>query len=149
VSLTALAGPSIQADVEYADLVGVIVQYERSRFGLLGATISDPLFTPSGTNSIRVVGERGGLTFDVATGRLDWQVTDGQLQHLEIETENSGLDGALAAELANFADVIQGSAAPFVLPDEALRAVELCEAAERSILSGAVVHLPWEDGDHA
>ena len=141
-SVTALAARSIQVDVEYPDVVGVLVGYEGGRVGSLGATVSDPLFRPGGTSSARIIGANGGLAFDIVTGRIDLQPADGLPERIDVEVEDWGVDGAVVEELTNFASVIRGEAEPFVRPDEALRAVELCEAADRSIETGAVVMLP-------
>jgi predicted dehydrogenase len=146
-SLVALAAKSIQEDVEYSDIVGVLIGYEHGRVGSLGATVSDPLYRQAtGTSSARIVGDAGGLAFDVSTGRIELQTLSGPLQRFEIKTEDWGLDSGIAEELINFEAVIHNRAAPFVNSEEALRAVELCEAAEQSIQSGSIVRLPLTNG---
>src|SRR4029453_16725185 len=126
-----------------------LVGYERGRVGSLGATVSDPLYGPGGTSSARLIGPTGGLAFDVATGIIDLQRAGGWLEHTRIDAEGWGLDAALAEELTAFASVIRGEAAPFVTPEEALLAVELCEAAGRSIEAGGRIDLPLDRGRRA
>lgn len=138
----AQAAPVIQSDVEYPDLEFVQVGYEGGPIGAMGATVSDPLYGPSGTNSARIVCERGSLAFDVGAGTIDVQVIGGPLSRTTITVADWGLTGAIQSELANFRDLVRGEAAPFVTPEEGLRAVELCEAADHSIATGAPVALP-------
>jgi phthalate 4,5-cis-dihydrodiol dehydrogenase len=145
-TVTALASPTIQPGVDYSDLVGALVAYTGGRIGSIGATISDPLYSPSGTNSARIMATKGTMAFDVTTGIIDVQKTGGRLKRLTIEVADWGLEGALVSEFANFAAIIRGQAEPFVKHEEALRAVELCEAADRSIASGGTVTLPLELG---
>lgn len=140
-TVSALAAPPIQP-IEYPDIVSILVGHEAGGVGSLGATVSDPLFSPGGTSSARIVGSEGGLAFDIATGRIEHQRIEGELVREVIETEGWGLDDAVTAELTSFRDAIRGDAAPFVSPVEAIRAVAVCEAADRSIaLEGAPVRI--------
>lgn len=136
-TVSALAAPSIQP-IEYPDIVSVLVAHESGGVGTLGATVSDPLFAPTGTSSARIVGSEGGLAFDVATGRIHHQRVDDHLVEERIDVEAWGLDDAVTTELASFRDAIRGDAEPFVAPIDAIRAVALCEAADRSIEAGGV-----------
>ncbi len=148
-SVSALAAPPIQP-IEYPDIVSILVGHETGGVGSLGATVSDPLFAPGGTSSARVVGSEGGLAFDIATGRIEHQRIDGDLVSEVIETDGWGLDDAVTAELTSFRDAIRGDAPPFVSPLDAIRAVAVCDAADRSLaLGGApitVADLPGMDG---
>jgi predicted dehydrogenase len=136
-TVSALAAPAIQP-IGYPDIVSVLVGHEDGGVGSLGATISDPLFAPTGTSSARIVGSEGGLAFDVATGRIHHQRVDDHLVEERIDVEGWGLDEAVTTELASFRDAIRGDAQPFVAPIDAIRAVALCEAADRSIEAGGV-----------
>lgn len=136
-TVSALAAPSIQP-TDYPDVVSVLVAHEDGGVGSLGATVSDPLFAPSGTSSARIVGTEGGLAFDVATGRIHHQRAGGALVEERIDAEGWGLDGAVTTELTSFRDAIRGDAEPFVAPIDAIRAVALCEAADRSIEAGGI-----------
>ena len=140
-SVTALAAPAVQPGLEYPDVLSMLVGYERARVGSLAATISDPLYAPEGTNSVRVVGTGGALAFDIVSGRIDLQPNGGPGETIEVESGPRPIDAALVDELANFAAAIRGEAAPFVAPSEAVAAVELCEAADRSIAIGGTVRL--------
>lgn len=90
----------------------------------------------------RIVCEGGSLAFDVAAGTIDVQVSGGAPSRTTISVDEWGLSGAIRDELVNFRDLIRGEATPFVTPAESLRAVELCEAADYSIATGAPVTLP-------
>jgi predicted dehydrogenase len=148
-TVSALAAPPIQP-IEYPDIVSVLVAHEGGGVGSLGATVSDPLFAPTGTSSARIVGTEGGLAFDVATGRIHHQRIDDALVEERIDVDGWGLDGAVTAELASFRDAMRGDAQPFVAPLDAIRAVAVCEAADRSIARGgmpvAVADLPGMAG---
>ena len=63
-------------------------------------------------------------------------VREGRLEDMPIAA--SGELFELRAELRHFAAVIRGETAPTITTEEAALAVALCEAAERSIQSGAV-----------
>lgn len=136
-TVRALAAPAIQR-IEYPDIVSMLVAHEGGGVGSLGATVSDPLFAPAGTSSARIVGAEGGLAFDVATGRIHHQRIDERLVEERIDVEGWGLDNAVTTELASFRDAIRGDVEPFVAPIDAIRAVALCEAADRSIEAGGV-----------
>ncbi|MFN8518615.1 MAG: Gfo/Idh/MocA family oxidoreductase [Chloroflexota bacterium] len=148
-TVSALAAPSIQA-IEYPDIVSVLVAHEGGGVGSLGATVSDPLFAPTGTSSARIVGSEGGLAFDVATGRIHHQRVDDDLIEERIDVKGWGLDDAVTMELTSWRDAIRGDAEPFVAPIDAIRAVALCEAADRSIEAAgapiAVADLPGMGG---
>jgi predicted dehydrogenase len=148
VQVTALAAPPIQDGLDYPDVVAVLVGFAGGAIGSLGATVSDPLHAPWGTSSARIVGSRGGLAFDIAAGTLDLQREGGTPERRRIEAEGWGLDAAIDAELRSFAAAIRGTAAPFVAPQDALLAVAVCEAADRSIATGLPVDLgPLLDGN--
>jgi predicted dehydrogenase len=148
-TVSALAAPPIQP-IEYPDIVSVLVAHAGGGVGTLGATVSDPLFAPTGTSSGRIVGSEGGLAFDVATGRIHHQRVDAHLVEERIDVEGWGLDDAVTTELTSFRDAIRGDAEPFVAPLDAIRAVALCEAADRSIDAGGapitVADLPGMGG---
>jgi len=148
-TVSALAAPAIQR-IEYPDIVSVLVAHEGGGVGTLGATVSDPLFAPTGTSSGRIVGSEGGLAFDVATGRIHHQRADGHLVEERIDVEAWGLAEAITMEVTSWRDAMRGDAEPFVAPIDAIRAVALCEAADRSIEAGgapiAVADLPGMGG---
>lgn len=133
VRAVAMAAPPIQAEVDYPDVVGVLVEHASGAIGSLGATVSDPLYGPGGTSSARIVGDAGGLAFDVATGTLDVQREGGELDRTTFDAPGWGLEDAIDAELASFAAAIRGAAPPFVSPDDAFMAVAVVEAAATSI----------------
>lgn len=137
----AMAAPTIQAEVEYPDVAAALVGYASGAVGSLAATVSDPLFGPGGTSLTRVVGDRGGLEFDVARGTLAVQREGAAAEQVRVTAEGWGLDEAIDGELASFAAAIRGEAAPFVSPGEALAAVAVVEAAARSIDSGMPVEI--------
>ena len=139
--MTAVAAPSIQ-DLEYPDTLALVVGYEAGRIGSLNASVSDPLFRPRGTNTVRVLGSRGALVFDIASGRLDVQRADGAAEHAALPAGPGHIDAALVDELANFAAAIRGETLPLVSPAAALAAVELCEAADHSVATRGTVTLP-------
>lgn len=139
-SVMAMAAPPVQA-VGYPDIVSILVGHASGAVGSLGATVSDPLFGPSGTSSARIVGTEGGMAFDVATGRLDVQRTDGPLESANVDVPGWGLDAAVVEELVSFRDAIMGLAPPFVAPADAVAAVAVCEAADRSLTTGLPVRI--------
>lgn len=139
----AQAGPRIQRQVDYEDVIMMQIGYEDGGIGALSATISDPLRAPAGTNMVRITCERGALRLDLTgSGSVQFQRRDGALTSASVSPSGSAPREALRAELQNLADWINGEAEPFVRPQDALRAVELCEAAYRSIETATPVHLP-------
>lgn len=136
----AMAAPPVQV-LDYPDIVSLLVEHTSGAVGSLGATVSDPLYTPFGTSSARIVGSEGGLAFDVARGTLDIQRTGGTGETIRVEDPAWGIDQAVRAELANFRDAMRGVAQPFVTPAEAFAAVAVCEAADRSVATRLPVDL--------
>jgi len=128
----AMAAPPIQG-LDYPDIVSILVDHSSGAVGSLGATVSDPLYAPFGTSSARIVGREGGLAFDVARGTLDIQRTGEPGETIRLGVAAWGIDAAVRAELSSFRDAIRGVAPPFVTPADALAAVAVCEAADRSI----------------
>jgi myo-inositol 2-dehydrogenase/D-chiro-inositol 1-dehydrogenase len=141
-SVTALAAPPIQSALDYPDTIAMLVDYESGAVGSLNASVSDRLGRPEGTNTVRVLGDRGSLAFDIASGDLVLQPADSQVETVRLPAGPGDIDDALLDELGNFRDSIAGDAEPFVSPDAALAAVELCEAADRSIAARGTVRLP-------
>lgn len=139
--VSAMAAPVIQSEVDYPDVVAILVDYAAGAVGSLGATVSDPMYGPGGTSSARIVGDRGGLEFDIATGRIDLQAADGVLEQVHLEVPGWGVEDAVTEELQSFAAAIRGDAEPFVTPDEALAAVAVVDAAARSIETGRTIEL--------
>lgn len=147
--VTAVATGPLQEGVEYPDVEALLVTYDSGAIASLAATVSDPLFGPGGTSLLRLVGTDGGLQLDVATGSLDVRSGTG-MDQVRLPIEGWGLDDALDEELRSFAGAIRGEAPPFVSPIDALYAVAVCEAADRSIATGLPIDLaPLIDGDPA
>jgi predicted dehydrogenase len=147
--VTAVATGPLQDGVEYPDLEALLITYDSGAIASLAATVSDPLFGPGGTSLVRLVGTDGGLQLDVATGSLDVRSGTG-MDQVRMPIEGWGLDEALDEELRSFAGAIRGEGPPFVRPVDALHAVAVCEAADRSIASGLPIDLaPLIDGDRA
>jgi scyllo-inositol 2-dehydrogenase (NAD+) len=144
--VSAVATGPLQEGVEYPDVEALLVTYDSGAIASLAATVSDPLFGPGGTSLLRLVGTDGGLQLDVATGSLDVRSGSG-MDQVRMPIEGWGLDDALDEELRSFAAAIHGRERPFVSPVDALHAVAVCEAADRSIATGLPVDLgPLIDG---
>ncbi|MGH9660332.1 MAG: Gfo/Idh/MocA family protein, partial [Bryobacteraceae bacterium] len=106
------------------------------------ATVTQTLAAAEHHLAANVAGERGTLVaqWDAEMDRSERPVCslkmarDGAVRELPVEP--SGELHELRAQIAHFAAVCRGEAAPLITPEEAMLAVAVCEAAERSIRSG-------------
>jgi myo-inositol 2-dehydrogenase/D-chiro-inositol 1-dehydrogenase len=106
------------------------------------ATVTQTLAVCEHHITAKIIGEQGAVlsfwdgemdrtTHPTASLRL---FRDGRLEELAIAA--SGEFYELRTEMRQFADACRGAASPVITPEEAARAVAICWAAERSIVSG-------------
>jgi myo-inositol 2-dehydrogenase/D-chiro-inositol 1-dehydrogenase len=107
------------------------------------ATVTQTLAVCEHHITAKIIGEQGAV-LSFWDGEMDRTTRpnaslrlfhDGKLEELPIAP--SGEFYELRTELAQFADSCAGAAAPIISPEEAAMAVEICWAAEQSIVSAA------------
>lgn len=146
-SVYAVAGPQIQQETDYEDTMQVIVRYENGACGSVATSISSTLTVQEGW----VIGEHGGLHYDMygpdEEGIIEYQAAGGDLRKETVELKREvvgelGLSVGIRREVRNFVDWILRDAEPLLTAQAGLRAVEICEAAYRSVSEGKPIAVP-------
>jgi predicted dehydrogenase len=138
----------IQPGVDYKDVVHVSVEFASGAIGQLASSVSCSVPCRRGN----LLGADGSLSFDARAGWIEYatrraeRVTE---QPVRIDLSHADDDEGVRAELGSFVGWVTQDEPPLVTAEDGLRAVEIIEAAYRSIRHGAPVALPLPRGNSA
>lgn len=140
VSVYAVAGPKIQPQIDYEDILLVTIRYQSGAFGSVAASISSGFPVQAGF----VIGEKGGLQYDMygpRGGQIEYQPTEGE-KNTEF-TGDFGLAVAMRREVRNFVDWVLYGTEPLLTAEGGLRTVEIMQAAYQSVVEEKPISLPF------
>lgn len=136
----ALGAPQVQGALDYTDSIIVALKYASGAIASAVLSLSDGFPAPRGSHTIRLLCEGGVLLLDAyASPSLTVQPRGGAPE-VRVAAVWDPQEGVVA-ELRNFAAAIRGLEPPFVSNDEAMLAVAVCEAVDRSLASGGLVDI--------
>lgn len=138
LSVTAVAGPRIQPQVDYDDTIFSLINYESGAVASVGASISGQTWVYQGS----LIGDAGSIQFSLGLPECWLEVQRRGAPEPIRESfgtfDQESTEGVLC-ELENFADMLLLNAPPFVAPDAALEAVAMIQAAYESVRTGGAV----------
>ncbi|MBN1675740.1 MAG: Gfo/Idh/MocA family oxidoreductase [Kiritimatiellae bacterium] len=130
----------VQPRVDYQDSLFLTVEFENGAIGSVQCTVS--CLTPG--NQVQVVGTLGSLRFDPGKP-IDVALWSGKKERVAAGSDGSWASEERAgvdAELANFIDWVANGDEPLLTAWDGLRAVEIVDAAYRSIARQRPIELP-------
>ena len=133
----------IQPGVDYQDVVHVSIEFRGGAIGQLAGSVSSLVPCRRGT----ILGTDGTLSFDARAGRIDYATSnrvqpEGTAARYSEDFSRADDDDGVRAELQSFVDWVTRAAPPLVTAEDGLRAVELIDAAYRSIRCGRAIGVP-------
>ena len=133
----------VQPGVDYQDSVFLHIEFENGAIGGIQASVS--CLTP--TNHCQVIGDRGSLRFDPDESVIELASWSGKRERIEIGPDDpiTREDIGIRTELESFFEWVQHDAEPVLTAAEGLRALEIIEAAYRSIEEKGRIALPLTD----
>ena len=133
----------VQPGVDYQDSVFLHVEFENGAIGAIQASVS--CLTPA--THCQVIGDRGSLRFDPDESVIEFASWDGERERIEIGPDDPAAreDIGIRAELESFVAWVQHGTEPVLTASGGLRAVEIIEAAYRSIEERGRIALPLAD----
>jgi predicted dehydrogenase len=138
-SVYAVAGPKIQPQIDYEDVLLVTIRYQGGAVGSVAASISSGFPVQAGF----VIGEKGGLQYDMygpQGGQIDCQPTGGERYKQVIG--DFGLPAAMYREARDFVNWVLYDIEPLLTAEGGLRTVEIMQAAYRSVVEEKPISLP-------
>jgi predicted dehydrogenase len=140
----------IQPGVDYKDVVHVSIEFASGAVGQLASSVSCSVPCRRGN----VLGADGSLSFDARAGWIEYATTTRRAEHdtgqpVRIDLSHADDDEGVRAELGSFVGWVTQDEPPLVTAEDGLRAVEIIEAAYRSIRQHAPVALPLPRGNSA
>jgi predicted dehydrogenase len=128
----------VQQGVDYADVVFVLIEYAGGALGALQSSVSNLVPCRRGN----LIGTRGSLLFDAYTGVIEYATVGGEREQIDLGP--AGDDEGVRAELQSFINWVTRGEQPLLTGWDGLRAVEIIEAAYRSIRGQCPIVLPLE-----
>ena len=131
----------VQRELDYDDSVFLLLQFQSGAIGAIASSVS--CLTPR--TEVLVVGTEGSLAVDRDQGRIDVALWNGERERIDVTpTGDRYARSALAvrAELDSFVAWVTLGTAPILTAWDGLHAVEIVDAAYRSIACGHPVALP-------
>lgn len=148
VSAVAMAGPKIDDRNEYEDSIAALIRHANGAITSIAVTNYDPLRTFEESFELHVLFEHGSLCISPGTGTVAHAPRHGDERGVatverfgtfaEIEEQAYRHEFRLFSELLTSGVRPSVHGVPALDPVEALRCVELLEAIERSVASGAI-----------
>ena len=129
----------VQPGVDYQDSLFLLVEFESGVIG--GVQCSVSCLTPG--DRCHMIGTEGSLQLDQREGWIDFASWKGERERIEIpgDRQARALTGVYA-ELRNFINWVAGDAEPILTGWDGLRAVEIIDAAYRSVAEKRAIDLP-------
>lgn len=148
ISTLAMAGPKIDDRNEYEDSIAALIRHANGAVTSLAVTNYDPLRTFEDSFDLHVLFEHGSMAISPGAGTVTHATRNGDKPG-QPSIERFGTfaeieEQAYRHEFRLFADLLRNGVRPMLHgvpaldPVEALRCVELLEAIERSVASGAI-----------
>jgi predicted dehydrogenase len=132
----------VQQDVDYQDSLFLLVEFESGVIGSVQCTVS--CLTPGLRGQI--VGTLGSLTYAPREGWIETAMWEGDRERKRTPVGPTRgperMDIGIRAELGSFFDWVANDAEPVLTGWDGLRAVEIIDAAYRSIAAKRPISLP-------
>jgi predicted dehydrogenase len=130
----------VQQGVDYQDSLFLLVEFESGVIGSVECTVS--CMTPGRRGQI--VGTLGSLTYDPIESWVEVATWKGERERIEVgpAERRARMDIGIRAELGSFVDWVAHDAEPVLTGWDGLWAVEIIDAAYRSIAQKQPISLP-------
>jgi predicted dehydrogenase len=125
---------------DYPDAVFVELEFHSGAVGIFQGGFFFPLIREHPANEVRIVCERGGVSYSGSNLSVESQSLGGEKETRVFP--DFGFDEAYRIELSSFIGWIRDSETPVLTGEDGLRCVEIMEAAYRSLETGGFVDLP-------
>lgn len=126
----------IQSDIDYSDCVFVLIEFASGAIGSLQSSVSNVVPCRRGN----ILGTKGSLMFEAQTGLIEFATFSGT--HKNFDLSGADNDEGVRAELQSFVNWVTLDAKPVLTAWDGLRAVEIIDAAYRSIDHRRPIDLP-------
>jgi predicted dehydrogenase len=137
-SVYAVRAPKVRPGIEYDETVYATFRFTNGVVGTHEVTTSTTLYGRTG----KLIGDKGSLTYDNLSGRIEYRTFGGQPQIVEFPPEELDVDPGVKVELEDFVASIREGREPIITGRDGRAAVEMAQACYLSIERGEVIHLP-------
>ena len=134
--VAAFAGNFVQKDVDYEDLVQVLLHFEQGGSGALLAGMSSALGVYDG----KILCEKGSVFFNNGWSGLRYKSFDGD--EVQVSKEDMATEPGVRRELREFVEAVLNDTEPTIPGEEGRKVIEIVQAAYRSAEEGRDVALP-------
>jgi myo-inositol 2-dehydrogenase/D-chiro-inositol 1-dehydrogenase len=128
----------VQQGVEYADVACVLIEFAGGALGALQSSVSSLVPCRRGD----LIGTQGTLAFDADVGVIEYATSAGERERIDLRGADD--EEGVRSELQSFVNWVRYNERPLLTAWDGLRAVEIIEAAYRSIREGRIISLPLE-----
>jgi len=139
----AVQGPTPGINTDYADIIAVVLRFGSGAVGSLQVSFRYPFRTFLQAFEMQIICENGAIAYQPDSRQLEYQRIGGPRR--TISYPDDGFEIAWRRELVNFIEWIRGEEEPLLKAEDAVKCVEVMEAAYLSARTGQPVKLPLAD----